>query len=442
MARLSIMRAAAIAAFLGSTLALVGACDSNSSSSKTSSTPNPNGLAPGEGYCMDTCTKDCTRDDECDMSAGEFCCNLGSAGKTCMKASQCPQFCDLDADCDVATGEACMQVSLSISEKVCTIPSAGVRTCTTDTTCNTGEVCCGIYDKSVCMPPNACPKSCAASSECDTANSEICCTTAKLIEPHLKVDGLCLNPAYQACPKSCTQSTDCNTTTGELCCDGICQTSCQKTCKESADCRNQLCCKSAVTRLPNDTVRFSTGPRCTGTPSYSCASSNCSQIQGCTPPASGTCVSYTSYSCSSMTSSSECAMLPGCTYSGGGTGACTSSGLGFYCSDLYDSLDCPLLPGCSWNASAAVCAGTPTACTSFTSESTCDTSPNCLWSSSGGCSGTPTSCSSFTNGTACEGSYNCNWSASGTCGGSPTPCSQLSASRCSAQNGCYLTTSG
>ena len=39
-------------------------------------------LPPGTGICADTCTKDCNQDQDCDMSQGEMCCNLASAGKT------------------------------------------------------------------------------------------------------------------------------------------------------------------------------------------------------------------------------------------------------------------------------------------------------------------------------------------------------------------------
>jgi hypothetical protein len=62
------------------------------------------------------------------------------------------------------------------------------------------------------------------------------------------------------------------------------------------DCPGQICCKSALTRLPKATATFSVGPRCMGTPNYSsCASytsSTCSTVPGCTAssPSAGACI--------------------------------------------------------------------------------------------------------------------------------------------------------
>jgi hypothetical protein len=149
-------------------------------------------------------------------------------------------------------------------------------------------VCCAIYSPSMCLPASKCPKACTDSVECDTADGEICCTTVGAVEPNLNVTGLCLNPTTNpgACPGVCTQSMDCNTAANEICCDGLCSDKCPKSCQSTADCPNQICCKSALNRLPKQTTTFSASPRCTGTPrattcsSYSSSAASCNAVPG------------------------------------------------------------------------------------------------------------------------------------------------------------------
>ena len=87
------------------------------------------------GYCQSSCTKDCTRDDDCDMSHGEMCCPLGSAGSTCLDAQACPKMCTDDSNCSTANGDVCGRLSLSGSEKSCMEPAESLRTCSGDGDC-------------------------------------------------------------------------------------------------------------------------------------------------------------------------------------------------------------------------------------------------------------------------------------------------------------------
>lgn len=478
---------------------LVGACDSGNSatSAKPGTGPSSSTIPPGSGLCADTCSKDCSSDTDCDMSAGLMCCDLGLAGKTCLLATECPRFCSDDSRCDTSRGQACLPVSLSTEERICTTRSSALVTCTSDANCDTGDVCCQIYNQAICLPSNYCPKVCSASSECDPNAGEICCTTARMMEPNLVVDGLCLNPNYESCPQPCSQSIDCSDR-GSVCCDGLCQRSCPKTCQQSSDCNNQVCCKSALVRLPSATAVFRKGPRCVGDPIYDCSSSGCSSVIGCTPSDNGSCEIYDTQSCLLQSSRSECNALSGCSYSDGescvdlvsltceGAGSstcaklpgCTWAGsvgscLGydlFTCSEMYTAASCADLPGCTWNGSTSSCSGTPRRCSSFTSSTTCESSPDCYWSTttSGECAGTPTPCPSFKSPASCDTSYNCRWTSFGGCSGTPlacssfatpatcatssncswgspdgcsgtaTPCSQLSLSQCTQQQGCSL----
>src|SRR6188768_1887547 len=127
MERFSIRRAAALLALLGSTLSLVAACSSTDAPAKP-----PGGPPAGKGYCQDTCDKDCSSDSDCETSQGDLCCDLGSAGKTCLPARACPKHCSGDSSCDVKNGEVCAKVSLSIPDKLCVAPAQALHTCTAD----------------------------------------------------------------------------------------------------------------------------------------------------------------------------------------------------------------------------------------------------------------------------------------------------------------------
>lgn len=487
-------------ALLCSALALVAACSESRKASNSERPNNSNELPTNMGYCRDTCTKDCTKDSDCMMSEGELCCDLGSAGKTCLSARDCPRFCKNDSDCDSSSGEACLEVSITMDDKICVEPRDGIHSCDSDADCERNEVCCDIYDKTVCLPSGLCPASCSADSDCDTDNGEICCTTVRLREPNLKVKGLCLNPDFETCPTECSESSDCSTSSGELCCNGICQDYCPKICEQSSECRNQICCKSALVRLPAETELFTAGPRCEGTPYDTCSASDCVSVLGCTQSGSGKCMDDIVRTCPSLFSESQCSRVPGCTFEG--SGSCSGSlftttcsmmesmgqslcemiaGCNYtegevcktvtspeVCSDKNSSDECETLLGCNWDSSGGVCSGMPTDCSSIISESECNSSSNCDWSASGGCygtplecpeitsssdcnltvfcswtssgscTGTPIPCSSFVDPTECNSSDNCYWNGSISCTGAPTPCEELSVQQCDEQRGCRL----
>jgi hypothetical protein len=149
--------------------------------------------------------------------------------------------------CDVSASEACVQ-PLPDTSKICALPSQGLRSCSMDTQCMTGEKCCGIYGQSYCMPTLLCPVSCTDGSGCNTGQGEICCTAVATADPALSVPGLCLHPNEFTCPRTCSQSSECRTQDGEICCEGVCSTACAKACNTSNECPGQICCKSTVAR--------------------------------------------------------------------------------------------------------------------------------------------------------------------------------------------------
>ncbi|HEV8247457.1 MAG TPA: hypothetical protein VGP93_16890, partial [Polyangiaceae bacterium] len=295
-------KALGLVALFGLSWALLGGCSSKGDDDDTNGSAGDSGggkgPAPGKGICQSSCAKSCDGDSDCDTSSGELCCSLGSAGKICAPASQCPRFCSDDVKCDTKAGEACVSVDLSYPN-LCSQPESALQLCGSDDECKSSDICCTIYDKPFCLPPSQCPQACSASSECDTNRNEVCCTTVGKIEPHLTVDGLCLNPSYEKCPKACSVSTDCKTSSGELCCNGVCSLTCPKECSSSADCTTadaRICCKSAEVRAPELTHKFTTGPHCAGTPSYSTCElfsqqlGKCATVDGCELDPSGSCV--------------------------------------------------------------------------------------------------------------------------------------------------------
>src|SRR5258708_25408435 len=146
-----------------------------------------------DGLCRSTCTKDCVVDQDCEVSTGELCGDLGPAGHTCLKAALCPRFCTDDSKCDVSMGQACVRATLSTPDKVCTQPAKGLLLCSNDQDCKTGNVCCKNYKEPICLPPGQCPKACTGSTDCSTDNNEVCCDSVAVLEPNLAVSGLCLN---------------------------------------------------------------------------------------------------------------------------------------------------------------------------------------------------------------------------------------------------------
>jgi hypothetical protein len=216
-----------------------------------SSSGGGGGGGNGSGICRPTCDKDCNIDNDCNVSAGELCCNISSVGKACLPASACPRACTMDNTCNVQQGEACLRRTLQIPDRFCSSPQQGIKGCTTDNDCagTTSSKCCGIYSQAICLPPNRCPTVCNTGSDCNSSFGEICCKTLNKLDSSVTASGLCITPsASLACPTACTQSSDCQTQNGELCCpNGLCALTCEKTCQSSNDCSGQLCCKNALT---------------------------------------------------------------------------------------------------------------------------------------------------------------------------------------------------
>jgi hypothetical protein len=209
------------------------------SSAKKSALPN------GQGFCADTCPKDCTADNDCDVTRGELCCDHPGVGRACQSAASCPRFCSKDTNCE--TNQACVRFSLEVESGVCDLPKNGLKLCTNDQSCDTGSKCCTIYSEPVCLPVDRCPKTCASGGDCNTSQGEICCTTLGGLDPTLAATGLCIDPNVVPCPRLCQQSSKCRTQDGEVCCNGVCALTCaRKACSSSNDCQAQICCKSAV----------------------------------------------------------------------------------------------------------------------------------------------------------------------------------------------------
>src|SRR5258706_15515958 len=135
-------------------LAIASSLGLNCSSNSAAPTGGDGGLVvqPSDmGLCRPTCTKDCLVDQDCQLSNGELCCDLGPAGHTCLKASLCPRFCSDDSKCDISTGQACVRATLSTPQKVCTQPVKGLSLCAMDADCKTSDVCCQNYKEPICL---------------------------------------------------------------------------------------------------------------------------------------------------------------------------------------------------------------------------------------------------------------------------------------------------
>jgi len=481
------------AARLGLLCALLSlwACSGKDSNQNTT---NSN-LAPGEGYCQDTCTKDCTRDQDCEMSNGEMCCKIGEYGSTCLPASQCPVECVDETKCNTKNGQACERTTLVTQQTYCALPSSALQMCDEDGDCTNGKVCCGNYKERICLDPSLCPKACSDSTECDTAKGELCCTSVGKIEPNLNVPGLCVNTnytltsGYSSCPKTCTKSSECDNASNEVCCNGLCTTNhdlCPKVCKQSSDCNGQLCCKSALMRMPDPSTHvFTSGPSCKGTPSNTCSSSSCYSVLGCNAP--GTCTSN-GYSCATFSGDSSyqtfCTSM-GCTYNAPTSGSCAERSSTYTCASWSGSSTTCTGMGCTYTATTGTCNPYGYTCSTFSGSSSttsqtyctsmgCDYSPptgSCISSgsylcsdlsgssssqsyctdmgctfdsSTNTCSGTPTACSTYTSSTACSANVSCYWSSSGsaTCSGTPIACNTYTSSTaCDANEGCYWSSS-
>ena len=167
---------------------------------------------------------------------------------------------------------------------------------------------------------------------------------------------------------------------------------------------------------------------CVGTPVYS----------SCSLCPSAYCGNSTSNDCPS------CTLIPATGSCSGSVNTCAYVG-----TSLGGQAACLRQVGCSWvlnDAGVGTCTGTPAACGTLTTSTTCDNQSACTWTTSGTstCTGTVPSCGTLTTSSACSGLYGCNWSSGTTsCAGSLTPCNQLTAqSSCGTQPGCSWSTTG
>lgn len=461
---------------LGIALAWFGGCSTTNGTNSNNGPGNPS----GSGICEETCPKACSSDQDCQTSTGELCC---PSGNVCVNAKGCPTVCADDSKCNTMAGQACVRTSLANTETTCEPANVGLKFCQVDTDCpGTNQVCCGIYNKKICLAANQCPNACTKSSDCNTTQGEICCTSAPMVEPSLTAQGLCLDPTTEPCPKACTTSSDCvGNSNAALCCSGICQATCPKSCEQDSDCTGMICCKTKITNVPIPPHVFKVAPSCQGTPVYtSCAS--CSTVNGCSCPGCGveagagvcsgtpnysTCASCpSSYcattrcagctsaagSCTGTPTYSTCASCPstycgnstynyckGCTMTGGSCTGTVGSGTGCSYFTNVSQANCSMA-GCTWAGSSTVtgtCSGTPSACSTF--GSTNCSSLGCTLST-GTCTGTVTPCAQLLDATSCAGQYNCTWS--GACTGTPTSCVQLSDLTSCQNQGCFWSSTG
>ena len=401
------------------------------------------GIVPeGAGICAITCTKDCTDALECDQSKGELCCDLGTAGRTCLPSAECPKQCTIASECETLT---CKPLTLADPQTYCLDPDQGVTICSTDSYCPHG-VCCSIYNQPICLPHSQCPRACSTSADCDPIAGDECCTSVRSVEPNLSVSGLCLNPRYQSCPQACATDKDCTSSSAAVCCSGLCAPNCAQACAGDGDCTDQTCCKSALVRLSSQPPKvFTASPTCAGTAfsCSSCASYGCA-CPGCTSPDPTACLG-TAYACGECGVHSDCRVCPGCTWPGSGSyvgfpgsGSCVGSAAS--CDSLGNTDDLTLCYGhwgCSVNHTSQpswTCSGTAQACSTFTSELRCEGQSGCSWST---CSGTPTACSQLPP-TTCRNNPGCRLSPVTSCTGAATPCIELSGAECLSNPGCHV----
>src|SRR5262245_2480270 len=137
------MRDRWITSFVGTcifalSVVLWASCSSSNNNGPGGNNPDGGPLNTDTGFCRSTCTKDCVVDQDCEVSQGELCCDLGPAGHTCLKASLCPRFCADDSSCEISMGQACVRSTLSTPQKVCTQPAAALIHSATRSACKTG----------------------------------------------------------------------------------------------------------------------------------------------------------------------------------------------------------------------------------------------------------------------------------------------------------------
>jgi hypothetical protein len=408
-------------------------------SPRNAGAPADSGIAHG-GVCASSCDNACATDQDCNTGVGELCCDFGERGKICQSAKACPKLCTGNSACQ-APGQSCVQTTLASAQLTCEPASTGLTFCQTNADCGTtGAVCCGDYSKTFCVPGTRCPTACTTTSDCDAVSGQICCTSAKIAEPSLKVAGLCLDPKLEACPLACATSADCSAT-GQLCCNGLCADVCPKACAANADCGAQICCATTDVKIPPPPRTFRTSMECGGTPNPGtcllCGATTgvaCTRCLGCSVQANlAGCKGTPTYAtCAECDASLGCSSCPGCQIQM----AC--NGVPAPCNGFAAQDGC-IQHGCSWDPASATCSGTVSSCSGFFTETRCSTEVGCTWSL--GCTGTPPPCSSFdaTDSTTCLKETGCTWvSPQQACAGTVTPCEQIPPSFCTSQMGCSL----
>ncbi len=181
-------------------------------------------------------------------------------------------------------------------------------------------------------------------------------------------------------------------------------------------------------------------PRCTGTPTQTCAAcgASCGTCPGCSlvPVDSGAADSGSGTGgCFGTASTATCAACTGCDCAGCTPQlACTGQPMYASCADCFSDVSCadPMCAGCTMGPGS--CSPGNVAC-ELQNQANCMALPGCLWDESlSECGNTTTvMCPSFTTFATCT-SFGCQWQA--PCVGTITPCSQLPGSTCHTQPGC------
>jgi hypothetical protein len=156
---------------------------------------------------------------------------------------------------------------------------------------------------------------------------------------------------------------------------------------------------------------------CTGTAASSCTSANCDQVLGCNR--GGYCQGTPWWECSHFTSEFTCDPEPGCSWNYACRGWTS-------CSYGVNPSECGWIGGCTWTGST--CDGVADPCSA---QGAC-LAQGCYEGYA--CDGTAT-CSGISE-SDCNGTDGCYWTSS--CSGTPTPCDQLPVSSCTAQPGCQI----
>ncbi len=172
---------------------------------------------------------------------------------------------------------------------------------------------------------------------------------------------------------------------------------------------------------------------CTGTPTSTCAATDCDVLPGCavtTPGCTGTAAGCSTFD----NQATACAAAMGC-------GMVSEAGNCYNvvssCNQIGNDLNrCNSIQGCSYNSGN--CLGTIMDCTTIKAAAACDNLTACSWTkaTTAFCEGVATICESVPR-ARCEAQSGCH-TATATCTGTPTACGSLSPQKCASQPGCVL----